>query len=102
MNARTPLVDLVPRGNAFYVRLFAGGAAIVALLEVLYAVMPLLASRTTDGRVAAVDLDAEGSLAVWVLSFTLLVAAAVALVVGVLQPVAARSYRRLWLWAAVC
>src|SRR5438132_7902006 len=61
MNARTPLVDLVPRGNGFYMRLFAGGAAIVALLEVGYAVMPLLASRTTDGRVAALDLDAEGS-----------------------------------------
>jgi hypothetical protein len=74
----------------------------VALLEGLYAVMPRLASRTTDGRVAALDLDGEGSLAVWVSSFTLVAAAAGALMVHVLQKDGPQARRRLWLWAAAC
>lgn len=102
MNAQTPLVAWVPRDNRFFVRLLLGGVAVVALLEGLYAVMPRLASRTTDGRVAALDLDGEGSLAVWVSSFTLVAAAAAALIVHVLQKDGPQGRRKLWLWAAAC
>src|SRR5436189_5387559 len=101
MNARTPLVDWVPRSHRFFLRLLLGGALVVAVLEVCYAVMPLLNSRTSDGRVAAFDLDEEGSLAVWVSSFTLLAAAGAALIVHVLQSDgSSTSRKRLWLWAA--
>src|SRR5690349_6090186 len=103
MPARTPLVDWIPQENRFYRRLLLGGALIVGLLEAGYAVMPLLNTRTTDGRVAALDLDEEGSLAVWVSSFTLLAAAGAALIVHVLQNDAeVKPRRRLWLWAAAC
>lgn len=102
MNSQTPLVDLVPRGNRFYVRLLLGGVLVVGLLEFGYAAMPWLTPQTTDGRVAALDLDGEGSLAVWVSSFTLLAAAGAALVVHVLQKDGPQSQKRLWLWAAVC
>lgn len=102
MDARTRLVDLVPRGNRAYTCLLAGGFAIVAVLEILYAIMPLLSPHTTDGRVAAFDLDAEGSLAVWVSSVTLLAAAVVSLLIYVVRIDAAGRRRRLWLWAAAC
>jgi hypothetical protein len=103
MNARTPLVDWVPRSNRFYVRFWLAAAAIVGMLEIGYWAMPLLNGRTTDGRVAALDLDEEGSLAVWVSSFTLLAAAGATLIVHVLQRDAGAGVRRrLWLWAAAC
>lgn len=101
MNGRTQLVDLVPRSNRFYVGLWLGGAAIVGVLEVLYALMPMLSPHTTDGRVATFDLDAEGSLAVWVSSFTLLGAAGCCLLTYVLQG-GTKLQNRLWLWAASC
>lgn len=107
MNGRTQLVDLVPRANRFYVGLMLGGALIVGMLEAFYAVMPLLSPHTTDGRVATFDLDSEGSLAVWVSSFTLLAAAGCCLLNyvllgdGVVLGAASRG-RRLWLWATCC
>lgn len=101
MNGRTQIVDLVPRANRFYVGLLLAGAVIVAVLEALYAIMPLLAPHTTDGRVATFDLDSEGSLAVWVSSFTLLAAAGCCLLIYVLQADTKRG-RGLWLWAALC
>ncbi|MCE9606923.1 MAG: hypothetical protein K8U03_18725 [Planctomycetia bacterium] len=101
MNGRTQIVDLVPRSNRFYGGMFLAGAAIVGLLEVLYAIMPLLSPHTTDGRVATFDLDSEGSLAVWVSSFTLLAAAGCCLLIYVLQS-ETKQPRRIWLWAACC
>jgi len=101
MNGRTQIVDLVPRTNKFYVGLLLGGALVVCVLEALYAVMPYLSPHTTDGRVATFDLDSEGSLAVWVSSFTMLAAAGCCLVNYVLLGDFGPS-RRLWLWAASC
>jgi hypothetical protein len=101
MNGRTQIVDLVPRSNRFFVALLLGGAAIVALLEALFAVMPRLSPHTTDGRVAAFDLDGEGSLCVWVSSFTLVAAAGCCLLNYALLGETGRA-RRLWLWTACC
>lgn len=101
MNGRTQLVDLVPRSHRFYVGLMLVGAAIVGLLEAFYAVMPLLTPHTTDGRVATFDLDSEGSLAVWVSSFTMLAAAGCCLLNYALLA-DGRQSRRLWLWTACC
>ena len=109
MNARTPLVDLVPRSARCYAGLFAGGVAVVGLLELGHALMPLVAGQTTDGRVAALDLDGEGSLAVWFSSYTLLAASAVSLLIYALSaPLAtaaakpSATRRGIWLWAACC
>lgn len=101
MNAQTPIVDFVPRTQRFFVGLFVAGAVIVGVLETLYAVMPLLSPHTTDGRVATFDLDSEGSLAVWVSSFTMLAAAGCCLLNYILLADAGRS-RKLWLWTAAC
>lgn len=105
MNGRTQLVDLVPRSNRFYVGLLIGGAIVVGMLEAFYAAMPLLSPHTTDGRVATFDLDAEGSLAVWVSSFTMLAAAGCCLLNYVLigdRAELGNASRRVWLWTACC
>jgi hypothetical protein len=102
MHARTTLVDLVPRGNRFFRRLWVGAIVVLAVLEVCYAAMPWLSPSTTDGVVAAFDLDSEGSLAVWVSSTTLLLAGVAAGVVHVLQNSLPGPRTRLWLWAALC
>lgn len=55
--------------------LFLGGLAIVGGLEWLHTCQARLAHLTTDGHVAAFDLDGEGSLAVWFSTATLELAA---------------------------
>lgn len=73
------LTDLVPRRPAMLALLFAAGLAMVAGLEVLHTCQARLAHLTTDGHVAAFDLDGEGSLAVWFSTATLELAALVSL-----------------------
>ena len=68
------LTDLIPKKYSTLLLLFLGGVAVVAGLEGLYAWMPRLASMTKDGRIAAFDLDGEGSLAMWFSSATLALA----------------------------
>ncbi len=68
------LADLIPRRNWVLALWWLLGMGVIALLEWLYALMPRVAGMTTDGRVAALDLDGEGSLAVWYSSTLLLLA----------------------------
>ena len=79
MDRQLRLIDLVPRGNRAFCVAFLAGMLAVAGLEGLHACLPLLAPLTTDGHVAAFDLDGEGSLAVWFSSATLAAAALTAL-----------------------
>lgn len=74
------LIDVVPRSNRTFCVAFVAGMVAIVGLEGLHACLPLLAPLTTDGHVAAFDLDGEGSLAVWFSSATLAVAALTALV----------------------
>jgi len=105
MDQQPRLTDLVPRRLGGFILVLAAGLSVVAALECLYFWMPQLADRTTDGRVAAFDLDGEGSLAVWFSSMTLALAGMVAVLVF-----AVRRHRtddfpgryRVWLWAATC
>lgn len=69
------LIDLVPRQNSALLALFLGGLAVVCGLEWLHTCQARLAHLTTDGHVAAFDLDGEGSLAVWFSTATLELAA---------------------------
>jgi hypothetical protein len=78
---------------------------VIAGLEGLYRWMPRLAAATTDGRVAAFDLDGEGTLAVWFSAMTLALAGLVALVVYSVRRHKTDDYPghyRIWLWAAAC
>ncbi len=69
------LADLIPRRNWVLALWWLLGMGVIALLEWLYALMPRVAGMTSDGRVAALDLDGEGSLAVWYSSTLLLLSA---------------------------
>jgi len=105
MDEQLRLIDLVPRRLPIFGLLLLGGLTVVAGLEALYAWMPDLAPLTTDGRVAALDLDGEGSLAVWFSSVTLLLAAVAAVLVYAIRRYKTDDYRgnyRIWLWAAMC
>ena len=98
------LTDLVPMRLSTYLLIFLVAAAIIGSLESLYYIMPQLASMTTDGRVAAFDLDGEGSLAVWFSSTTLLLAAAAAMLVFTVRRFRRDDYHgryRVWIWAAM-
>lgn len=104
MDCQSRITDLVPRRTKTFVQVFFSGCAVVAILELLYAGMPLVSNLTTDGRVATFDLDGEGSLAVWFSTFTLTLASAMALLVALVrreQGVGRGGYR-IWLWAAAC
>ena len=105
MDEQLRLTDLVPRRLAVFVLVLAAGLAVVAGLLGLYAWMPRVAGLTTDGRVAAFDLDGEGSLAVWFSSMTLALAGLVAILVFTVRRHRTDDYPgryRVWLWAATC
>ena len=99
------LIDLIPRRlTTFGLWLLAGITAVVGL-EALYAWMPELAPMTTDGRVAALDLDGEGSLAAWFSSVVLVLACLTAVIVYTIRRFKTDDYQgyyRIWLWAAMC
>ena len=101
MDRNTRLIDLVPRRPRTYVALAVAGVVCVGVLEALFVIMPWLASRATDGRVASLDLDGEGSLAVW-FSTTTLTAGALASCLVYAADAERGKGRRLWLWGALC
>ena len=78
MDRQLRLIDLVPRRHSAYAAVLVAGVGIIGVLEAAYHWMPALAPMTTDGRVAAFDLEGEGSLAVWFSCATLEAAALVA------------------------
>ncbi len=65
MDQQLRLIDLAPRRRGAYALLFLAGLASVGVLEACYKWSSVLVPMTTDGRVAAFDLEGEGSLAVW-------------------------------------
>ncbi|HET6883474.1 MAG TPA: hypothetical protein VFI31_25205 [Pirellulales bacterium] len=103
MNRQLRLIDLVPRRTSTFALLFVGALAVVGALEVLYKVMPALAPMTTDGRVAAFDLEGEGSLAVWFSCATLEAASLTALAAWAIRlRTAGAKPPKILLVAAVC
>lgn len=105
MDRQPRLMDLVPRRLAVFLLVFVAGLAVIAGLEGLYVWMPRLAPMTTDRRVAAFDLDGEGSLAVWFSSTTLALAGLLAILVFSVRRHKIDDYRghyRIWIWAALC
>ena len=107
MDEQLRLTDLIPRRLTIFALLLFAALAVVAGLEGLYAwsSTPAISRLTTDGKVAAFDLDGEGTLAVWFSSVTLLLASLVALLVYTIRRHKTDDYRgyyRVWLWAALC
>ncbi len=107
MDETPRLIDLVPRRLTTFALLLLTALGLVAGLEALYAwaSSPALTGITTDGTVAAFDLDGEGSLAVWFSSGTLMLASLAAVLVYTIRRYRTDDYRgyyRVWLWAALC
>jgi hypothetical protein len=97
------VTDLIPARIGTVVLLFTGGLLIVAGLEGLYYWMPAIAKTATDGRVAAIDLDSEGSLGAAFSSAVLALAAVVAILIYSLRRHRQDDYQgryRVWLFAA--
>jgi len=105
MDGQPRITDLIPTRFSFVLLWFLLGVTIVTGLEALYAWMPELAAHTSDGRVAAFDLDSEGSLGAVFSSATLALAGLVALIVFSVRRHKQDDYQghyRIWLWAALC
>ncbi len=99
------LIDLIPTSYLTLSLLFLGGVAIIAGLEAAYYWMPQIAPQTTDGAVAALDLDSEGSLGTWFSTATLGMAFLVGLMVYWVRKQREDDYHgryRIWLWASLC
>jgi hypothetical protein len=93
------LTELVPRRGSSVLYIFAGGVVVIVLLGGLYALGFRLAHLTTDGKLAAFDLDAEGSIASWFSIVLLFACGLAALLVRRLRVAAgcSASERRMWL-----
>jgi hypothetical protein len=105
MSQQPRITDLVPQRKWVLALWCLFGLAVVAGLEALYWWMPAVARMTRDGRVAAFDLDGEGSLAAWFTSVVLGLAGLAAVLIYTLRRHRLDDYRgryRLWLWAAAC
>ncbi len=98
------LIDLIPTQYTMFLLVLLAGGAIISGLETLYYWMPQLVAHTSDGSVAAFDLDAEGSLATWFSTITLFLASLTALLVYWVRGHREDDYHgryRIWLWAAL-
>jgi len=105
MREQPRVTDFVPRASWPYILLMLVGFAAIAGLLLLYDVSTQLGPMTTDGRIAAFDLDGEGSLAVWFSSTTLLAAAVICALVYSVRRHRVDDYHgryHIWLWAALC
>jgi hypothetical protein len=96
------LSDLIPRRFLVLFSLFVAGAAVIAGLETGYTWM---CQRAAAGNalVAALDVEAKGSLACWFSSLLLLAVAAGSLAVYSIRRHRTDDYQgryRIWLWAA--
>jgi hypothetical protein len=92
------LSSLLPRSNWPYVLAGFAALAAIAALDALYLLGLRLAGLTTDGSVAAFDLDAEGSIACWLSVALLLLASQSALLVAAFSRVAGHGTGRLRAW----
>ena len=105
MDQQARVTDLIPKRLSSFALLFLLGLSLIAGLVYLYSLMPRLAGYTHDGRVAAFDLDGEGSLAVWLSSTLLSLSGLVAILVYTVRRYRTDDYHgryRVWLWAAMC
>lgn len=105
MENQPRITDFIPQRPWVLLLLLVVNLAVIGGLEWLYSLMPRWAAHTTDGRIAAFDLDSEGSLGAWYSSTILALAATYAVLVFHLRRHRIDDYRgryRTWFLAAVC
>lgn len=99
------VTDLVPQRPWVIGLWLVLGFGVIAGLQWLYFYMPQMAAETSDGRVAAFDLDGEGNLGSWFSSAVLSLSGFAAILIYSLRKHRTDDYRgryRVWLWAAAC
>ena len=101
--ANAPLLtDLVPRRTSAYLAVLIAGVVTVLMLGGLYALGIKLSSLTTDGKVAAFDLDCEGSIGTWLSIVVLFLCGLVTLLIRQLRRVQSGcTFRERCGWLAV-
>ena len=104
MDRQTRVVDLMPQTYGMLALTFFVGLLIIGGLEAGYYFLPQLTQYSASGRIEALDLTAEGSLASWFSTTTLSLAAAAAWVVYSVRKHRADDYHgryRVWLGAGL-
>ncbi len=105
MENQPRITDFIPRRSTTLLVLLAINLSVIGGLEWLYFKMPDWTKHTTDGVVAAFDLDSEGSLGAWYSSTILAVAAAYCFLIYSLRRHRIDDYRgryRTWFAAGLC
>lgn len=103
MDRQPRVVDLLPRHYGWLALVFFLGAVGIAALEAGYYYLPQLVKFSASGRIAALDLAGEGSLASWLSTALLTAAAVTAWVVYGIRKHRADDYHgryRIWFLAA--
>lgn len=103
MTRQPRVTDLMPQSYGMLALAFFSGLLFIAGLEAGYYYLPLLTPHSATGRIEALDLTAEGSLAAWFSTTTLSLAAAAAWVIYSVRKHRADDYHgryRVWLGAA--
>jgi len=103
MDRQPRVVDLLPRHYGWLALVFFLGAVGIAALEAGYYYLPQLVKLSASGRIAALDLAGEGSLASWLSTALLTAAAVTAWVVYGIRKHRADDYHgryRIWFLAA--
>lgn len=103
MERQPRVVDLLPRHYGWLALVFFLNAVGIAALEAGYYYLPQLVRFSASGRIAALDLAGEGSLASWLSTALLTAAAVTAWVVYGIRKHRADDYHgsyRIWFLAA--
>lgn len=101
---QTKVVDLMPQTYGMLALALFAGLAFIAALEAGYFYLPKLVAHSASGRIEALDLTAEGSLASWLSTTMLSLAAGAAWVVYSVRKHRADDYHgryRVWLTAGI-
>jgi len=104
LDRQARLTDLIPTRRTTLVLWAAMGAGLAAGLIWLYAWLPKLAPSLDASRLAPFDLAQRGTVATWLASMSLAVAAAMAVLVYTVRRHKRDDYRgyyRVWAWAAM-
>ncbi|MCE9604507.1 MAG: hypothetical protein K8U03_06325 [Planctomycetia bacterium] len=104
MERQNRVTDLLPQSYGMLALAFFVGVLFIAGLEAGYYYLPLLSAHSASGRIDALNLSGEGSLAAWFSTTTLSLAAFAAWVVYSVRKHRADDYHgryRVWLGAAL-
>ena len=111
MDGATIWTGLIPRSNRTCWCIALLGTCLIAILVLLYAswiqweLFARFGFQPSDGRIAVLDLDGEGSLAVWYSSTLLFLSGQLAFLIGHLKHQGLsekHSSSRIWFVSAIC